>query len=721
MGENIDEGKIKGAIDSIDLENIAKICEQMKTSICKIIGDTKGTGFFCKILKDIPVLITNYHVISDKFINENNHIKIFIDDDKIFKIIKSTEKSKIYSSPNDKYDIKIIKLNDEEKYNYLELDDFLFNENSEEFYEEKSIYILHYPSGNRASVSFGYGIKKIVEDEYYIKHLCNTETCSSGSPILNLSTNKVIGIHKGQHKNSKSITLYNLGIFLKYPLNEIYMEEVNYEKKEINHKHKDIIEGNINPTLEKSINSTDLIITKDIINDILIYYLEDINVEKPANTINDIILKEIIKDCNNNIDKINKIIDNLFNKYQNETGKIHQLINFISYIILINDTNSLRRYIEFLGYPTLYIIPIPKENKKNQKWPLFGERLINGDINQEIYEYIIPDHNKNHLCLLSILFPSKYHPDRKIKIKEEQKRKILINFIKCIYDDRNNYSLFKYLYTMPSRSLKYFNLYDEIIEYLDINNNPPINLYVMKNKEIKYKTQVEEELKNNITNVIKKDNNESKYENFYKFNYENLNIESFNGFIGQIIPGEIMREEIYGLAKTNNMAIYRIHYYTKYYKLKDLREKLLNNKKIKEKEEKEGISEQEIISELDELPNIIKYDISEMTEDLIIYNIYKNKNNKFIIEDKARKNENNVKNTLIRFIFTNKGKKGIKFNANVNHHLTKNESILNLFHPKKIYENVDGYDHKTFMILHRLRDDLNFMKNEISIEIDLGN
>ena len=225
MEANIDEGKIKGAIDSIELEKNEKICEQMKTCICKIFGDTIGTGFFCKILYSneyIPVLITNYHVISDEYINQNTRLKISINNEKIFDIININEISKIYSSPREKYDIMIIKLKDE-KYNYLELDDNLFNENSEEFYEEKSIYILHYPTGNKVSVSFGNGVQKI-KDDYYIKHLCNTENCSSGSPILNLSTNKVIGIHKGRHQNAKKITVYNLGTLLKYPLNEMEME-----------------------------------------------------------------------------------------------------------------------------------------------------------------------------------------------------------------------------------------------------------------------------------------------------------------------------------------------------------------------------------------------------------------------------------------------------------------------------------------------------------------
>ena len=47
---------------------------------CKIIGNEVGTGFFCKITyedKLIPVLITNYHVIDDNYIQENNDLKIY--------------------------------------------------------------------------------------------------------------------------------------------------------------------------------------------------------------------------------------------------------------------------------------------------------------------------------------------------------------------------------------------------------------------------------------------------------------------------------------------------------------------------------------------------------------------------------------------------------------------------------------------------------------------
>ena len=85
-------------------------------------------------------------------------------------------------------------------------------------------YILHYPGKDeKAQVSTSdKGIEKI--NEYDIKHFCNTQPGSSGSPILSAMTNKIIAIHRAGHRNGK----YNFGTFLKYPLSEL-----NRNKNEI--------------------------------------------------------------------------------------------------------------------------------------------------------------------------------------------------------------------------------------------------------------------------------------------------------------------------------------------------------------------------------------------------------------------------------------------------------------------------------------------------------
>ena len=81
---------------------------------------------------------------------------------------------------------------------------------------------------DKIHVSFGYGIQKL--DENYIMHLCDTENCSSGSPILNLKANKVIGLHSGAIINN-NMNKYNMGILLKYQLNQLN-EEIKERKEE---------------------------------------------------------------------------------------------------------------------------------------------------------------------------------------------------------------------------------------------------------------------------------------------------------------------------------------------------------------------------------------------------------------------------------------------------------------------------------------------------------
>ena len=164
----------------------------------------------------------------------------------------------------------------------------------------------------------------------------------------------------------------------------------------------------------------------------------------------------------------------------------------MSSLIQINDRFTYERFITMAGYPSMIVRNIPREEddhnssnsnsdndsdnndeekkektKKNvkQKWPLFGERLINGNINKEIYEYIITNHKVSHRCLFAILFPSEYKlnkedgidddNDKVIKIPEDKRKEILLSMLKSIFGERNNYPLFKYLYLTPARSLLY--------------------------------------------------------------------------------------------------------------------------------------------------------------------------------------------------------------------------------------------------------------------------
>ena len=73
-----------------------------------------------------------------------------------------------------------------------------------------------------------YGKIKEKKNNYEIIHLCSTEIGSSGSPILNLSNNKVIGIHSRSYEKYN----FNIGFSLQYPIKE-YLNTINL----LNKKH----------------------------------------------------------------------------------------------------------------------------------------------------------------------------------------------------------------------------------------------------------------------------------------------------------------------------------------------------------------------------------------------------------------------------------------------------------------------------------------------------
>ena len=281
------EKKIKNSTDPVSISCTKKILDQMTNSICKI--KTKGanaTGFFCRTQleanENIDFLMTNYHVLDEQFYNENKEINLLLNDDTEALVIDLTFKRRKYF--NKEYDIALIELKEIDKVkNYLELDDNLFKGNENVFYEEKSIYLMGYPNGKKACVSYGL-LTNINESN--ITHTCSTENGSSGSPILNLENNKVIGIHK----EGSVIYNFNLGTFLKNPLDDFYEknglkkkvkknDEENYKKNNISNlqlipnknikEDKSIKKSNNNTNIDKNIklDSTVIWIDKNIDNE----------------------------------------------------------------------------------------------------------------------------------------------------------------------------------------------------------------------------------------------------------------------------------------------------------------------------------------------------------------------------------------------------------------------------------------------------------------------
>ena len=215
---------LQGSAKSASLEETLIISEQLKRCICKIeINDKTGTGFFCFISynnKMLPVLISASYVI--RLTNELEEINITLND--ISKKINIKDGRKTYM--NDELFVTIIEIIPEKDliFDFLALEENIFKvDNANSIFKGESLYTLKY-SINDKLVSYGLCIS--IEDNKNIRHSCNTESMSGGSPILSMTNDRVIGIHTGSPKYYN----FNYGYFLKIPITEF----INLNKDYIN-------------------------------------------------------------------------------------------------------------------------------------------------------------------------------------------------------------------------------------------------------------------------------------------------------------------------------------------------------------------------------------------------------------------------------------------------------------------------------------------------------
>ena len=353
------EKKLDNSPQMISKQKFEIILKQMK-SICKIKikeGEgSSGTGFFAKIpfpdsYNYLPVLMTNNHIIEN---NMNNKYEIVVQEtnDNNLKTIKLFFNDSRLFYTNKEYDITIIEI---KKDDGLDLESFLeidnINNNPIEYYNQKSVYLLQFPNDKEADFSNG-DIKSL--DNYTIYHTCNTIKGSSGSPIINILNNKVIGIHRG----SKDVFNYNLGTLIKMPIedfnlkkkriksiNEIFKEirdqkldilyEINNKKQlfylfvAVNNKifHKKYFGEIFFKLLQENISIIKAYFGSDIIYDELYNYFFNMNLEQEEKQKNE--LFEIIKD-----DLINR------------TDKLYNIIVSFYYIIMhkFTDSKQFREY-----------------------------------------------------------------------------------------------------------------------------------------------------------------------------------------------------------------------------------------------------------------------------------------------------------------------------------------------------------------------------------------
>ena len=252
------EKLIENSPNPVSIEGTEKILFQMKKCICKIYNkNKKGTGFFLKISYPMQnnllyLLVTNNHILEESDLKNGKIIETTINDDSLSRNIVVKNSRKRYTCSD--LDITVVEIfpNIDKIEDFLELDDKINSniEILEKIYRNKSIYILHYPKGNKSHVSYGL-LSYINKGD--LNHYCSTEDGSSGSPVLSLDSNKVIGIHKGCLK--KENTESNIGIFIKVALDKLYSKYwINNELGE-NNKNGEKNSENENDSFEGEIKS----------------------------------------------------------------------------------------------------------------------------------------------------------------------------------------------------------------------------------------------------------------------------------------------------------------------------------------------------------------------------------------------------------------------------------------------------------------------------------
>ena len=247
------------------------IYNESSKGVCKlIIKETKkiknATGFFFSDISKNKFLVTNYHVISEKIVDSNMTIIIekYNKEKYELKLNKNERYIKFY---NDPLDITFIEINDLKdlcsNIKFLSID--LNYQMGYHIYLNVNIYLLGYPYGKSVECSTG-KITNIINNNEF-KHNCNTDSGSSGSPILLLSNSTVIGIHKAGIIQEN----INIGTFISI----IYNQNDNILKN----YNPNIYKNNIVSNKKKLYNNTLINLNKNIINKNIIIYENYITAE----------------------------------------------------------------------------------------------------------------------------------------------------------------------------------------------------------------------------------------------------------------------------------------------------------------------------------------------------------------------------------------------------------------------------------------------------------
>ena len=423
-----------------------------------------------------------------------------------------------------------------------------------------------------------------------------------------------------------------------------------------------------------------------------------------------------------NIGVIQKLYEHCLKDKDNENIRKNQikLMKLIFAILEIKDQFVLKRIKILLGFPSLVMIP------SNNIIPKFGINLLNNDINKEIFEYSNFNLAKKNNCVLSYLFPSCYYKNEENKLEEKDRCDLIYELINiCLGLNNNNngnYFLFKTLYLMQSRSIKYDNLYQEMKRILARAENDKYNLNKIKNAEISAIQYVNYEVESSMNfikdNNIYKPNLPNIFFKWEKIRLDNFNNSQFIGCLCNIFPYEIGKIEINKKISNDNFGIYRFKFYTTYF-TKDELTNLFNQNKLfiyeNIKRDKPNLNENNF-GNANPSEKIFTTDFSIFKEkkdinEFIEYIKERLKSNKIVIiknEDIFNKYE--IKNTLIKYYIISRGKKN-EIKAQITIDNMELDEINNCYLPEYILNSIKENQVTNLFDVHMIKNEFKFFEN----------
>ena len=194
-------------------------CPNCNGLIDKIPNITYCLNILSNAKGKISKLINQY----EDSISEGKTITISLNKDKLsYKITIDNNRRKYTSSI---YDITMIEILPKDNFDYisfLNLDRGILENKSNHIYEKEPLYLIQYSRG-KGLYSTG-NIKNINDNIYNFGHLCTPKPGAEGSPILNLNSLEVIGVHIGEDPKLNC----NKGTFINKPIEEFNLK---YKKK----------------------------------------------------------------------------------------------------------------------------------------------------------------------------------------------------------------------------------------------------------------------------------------------------------------------------------------------------------------------------------------------------------------------------------------------------------------------------------------------------------